>query len=150
MLYAETDRIIRAFGNHPSFLLLSAMNEAHGNWKRCLPQWVEHYRADPRRLYTPDSGWVAIDEPGPVTGADYLVTGRIGTSRTRGDSGWFGRDYGDSLAGVNVPVVAHELGQWCAYPDFDVIKKFTGFVQAGNFEIFRASAARARRAGTKP
>ena len=31
-------------------LLLSAMNEAHGNWKRCLPQWVEHYRAaDPRR-----------------------------------------------------------------------------------------------------
>ena len=143
MLYAETDRIIRAYGNHPSFVLLSASNEAHGRWQQCLPEWVEHYRqADPRRLYTPDTGWVAIDRPGPVTGADYLATGRIGENRTRGESAWFGRDYGSSLKGVNVPVVAHELGQWCAYPDFDVIAKFTGFARPGNFEIARDSAAR--------
>jgi hypothetical protein len=143
MLYAETDRIIQAYGNHPSFLLLSASNEAHGRWQQCLPQWVEHYRAaDPRRLYTPDTGWVAIDRPGPVTGADYLVAGRIGQGRTRGETGWFGRDYGRSLRGVDVPVVAHELGQWCAYPDYDLIQKFTGFMRPGNFEIFRDSAAR--------
>lgn len=143
MLYLETDRIIRAYGNHPSFVLLSASNEAHGAWQRCLPQWVEHYRKeDPRRLYTPDTGWVAIDRPGPVTGADYLVTGRIGQSRTRGDTGWFGRDYGRSLRGVNVPVIAHELGQWCAYPDYDVISGFSGFMHPGNYEIFRDSAAK--------
>ncbi len=142
MLYLETDRIIAAYGNHPSFVLLSASNEAHGRWQQCLPQWVEHYRqADPRRLYTPDTGWVAIDRPGPVTGADYLATGRIGASRTRGETGWFGKDFGRSLRGVNVPVVAHELGQWCAYPNYDVIQKFTGFMRPGNFEIFRASAA---------
>ena len=82
-----------------------------------------------------------IQSPGPVTGADYLVTGRIGRDRTRGETGWFGRDYGGSLRGVNVPVIAHELGQWCAYPDFDVIQKFTGFMRPGNFEIFRDSAA---------
>jgi len=71
MLYAETERILRAYGNHPSFMLLSASNEAHGNWKPCLSQWVEHFRAeDPRRLYTPDTGWSLIEEPGPVTGAD--------------------------------------------------------------------------------
>jgi hypothetical protein len=143
MLYAETDRIIHAYGNHPSFMLLSASNEAHGRWQQCLPQWVEHYRqADPRRLYTPDTGWVAINQPGPVTGADYLVAGRIGSGRTRGDSAWFGRDYGRSLQGVNVPVIAHELGQWCAYPDYDVIAKFTGFARPGNYEIARDSAAR--------
>ena len=142
MLYAETERIIRAYGNHPSFLLLSASNEAHGRWQQVLPPWVEHFRAaDPRRLYTPDTGWVAINAPGPVTGADYLAAGRIGPSRLRGESGWFGGDYGRSLAGVNVPVVAHELGQWCAYPDFDVIPKFTGFMRPGNYEIFRDSAA---------
>ena len=142
MLYTETDRIIQAYGNHPSFVLLSASNEAHGRWQQCLPQWVEHYRqTDPRRLYTPDTGWVAIDRPGPVTGADYLVAGRIGQSRTRGDTGWFGKDYGRSLQDVDVPVVAHELGQWCAYPDYDVIRKFTGFARPGNFEIFRDSAA---------
>jgi len=141
MLYAETDRILRAYGNHPSLVLLSASNEAHGNWKPSLSQWVEHFRAqDPRRLYTPDTGWSLIEEPGPVTGADYLVVGRIGQNRTRGESGWFGRDYGDSLTGVNVPVVAHELGQWVAYPDYGIIKKFTGFMQPGNYEIFRDSA----------
>ena len=40
-----------------------------------------------------------------------------------------------------MPIVSHELGQWCAYPDFDVIKKFTGYLQPGNYEIFRDSAA---------
>ncbi len=141
-LYAETGRILRAYGNHPSFVLLSASNEAHGNWKPCLTRWVEHFRAeDPRRLYTPDTGWSLIDEPGPVTGADYLAVSRIGPHRVRGESGWFGRDYRSSLAGVNVPVIGHEVGQWVAYPDFDVIKKFTGFMQPGNFEIFRDSAA---------
>jgi hypothetical protein len=142
MLYAETKRILRAYGNHPSFVLLSASNEAHGNWKPCLTRWVEHFRAeDPRRLYTPDTGWSLIDEPGPVSGADYLAIGRLGPYRVRGESGWFGRDYQDSLDGVNVPVIAHEVGQWVAYPDFDVIKKFTGFMRPGNYEIFRDSAA---------
>ena len=35
-----------------------------------------------------------------------------------------------------------KLGQWCAYPDYDVIKKFTGFMRPGNYEIFRDSARR--------
>jgi len=141
MLFTETERIIKCYGNHPSFLLLSASNEAGGHWKECLPQWVKFFRhEDPRRLYTPNTGWSLIDEPGPVTGADFLAVGRIGGNRVRGESGWFGRDYGSSVRGVNVPVVAHELGQWCAYPDFSVISKFTGFMQPGNYEIFRDSA----------
>jgi beta-galactosidase len=144
MLYSETDRILRDFGNHPSLMLISASNEAHGRWQPVLTKWVEHFRADdPRHLYTPDTGWSLIDSPGqPLNGgADYLAIGRIGPNHVRGESGWFGRDYRDSIAGVNVPVIAHEVGQWCAYPDFDVIKKFTGFMQPGNFEIFRDSAA---------
>ena len=40
-----------------------------------------------------------------------------------------------------MPIIGHEVGQWCAYPDYDIIKKFTGFMQPGNFEIFRDSAA---------
>jgi beta-galactosidase len=141
MLYEETERIIKYYGNHPSFVLLSASNEAHGNWKPCLTKWVEHFRAeDPRRLYTPDTGWSLIDSPGPVTNADYLAVSRIGLNPLRGQSAWFGGDYSRSLRNVNVPVVSHELGQWCAYPDFEVIKKFTGYMRPGNYEIFRDSA----------
>lgn len=142
MLYAETERILAAYGNHPSFVLMSASNEAKGRWKDALPRWVNHFRKqDSRRLYTPDTGWSLIDEPGPVEGADFLAVHRIGPNMLRGPSAWFGRDYARSLRGVNVPVVAHELGQWCAYPDFEVIRKFTGYLRPGNFEIFRDSLA---------
>ncbi len=143
-LYSETERIIRDFGNHPSLMLISASNEAHGDWTHVLPGWVKYFRAeDPRHLYTPDTGWSLIDSPDqPINGgADYLVIGRVGPNRLRGESGWFGGDYGDSITGVSVPIITHEVGQWCAYPDFDVIKKFTGFMRPGNFEIFQDSAA---------
>ena len=144
MLYDETERILRDFGNHPSLMLISAMNEAHGNWQPSLSKWVNHFRnEDPRHLYTPDTGWSLINSPDqPLNGgADYLAVGRLGSNGVRGVRGWFGSDYGDSLAGLSVPVIGHEVGQWCAYPDFDIIKKFTGFMQPGNYEIFRNSAA---------
>lgn len=141
MLYAETERILNSYGNHPSFVLMSASNEPKGNWKRSLPLWVEHFRSiDPRMIYTTGTGWSLIDQPGPVTGADYLAVHRIGLNMLRGDRGWFGRDYANSLRGVNVPVVAHESGQWCAYPDFSVIRDFKGYARPGNYEIFRDSA----------
>ena len=142
MLYEETERMIRYYGNHPSFALFSASNEAKGRWKEACSKWVQHFREiDPRRLYTPDTGWSLIDEPGPVgENADYLAVHRIGQNMMRGDRAWFGRDYARSMRGVDVPNIAHELGQWCAYPDFDVITKFTGFIRPGNYEIFRDSA----------
>src|SRR5207302_1382845 len=94
----------------------------------------------PRRLYTSGTGFTDPDAPGPLDKVDYSATGRFGSNRVRGEPGWFGRDFSRSLAGVKVPVVAHEIGQWCAYPDFDVIKKFTGYMRPGNYEIFRDSA----------
>jgi hypothetical protein len=59
----------------------------------------------------------------------------------RRESAWFGGDYGESLKEINVPVISHETGQWVAYPDYDVIKKFTGYMRPGNYEIFRDSLA---------
>ena len=40
-----------------------------------------------------------------------------------------------------VPVIVHEMGQWCVYPNFDEIKKYTGPLKPKNFEIFRDSLA---------
>ncbi|MCX7722709.1 MAG: discoidin domain-containing protein [Verrucomicrobiae bacterium] len=141
MLYAETERIIKHYGNHPSFVLFSASNEPKGRWRDVLPQWAAYFRArDPRRLYTTGTGFTDPDAPGPLDRVDFSVTQRFGPRRVRGEPGWFGRDYRNAMYNVTVPVVAHELGQWCAYPDFDVIKKFTGYLCPGNFEIFRDSA----------
>jgi beta-galactosidase len=139
-LYEETDRMLKAYGNHPSFMLLSASNEPKGKWKEALSKWVAHYRKeDSRRLYTSGTGHTERDVPNLTEGTDYLAIQRIGERMLRRESGWFGRDYGQSLIDVNLPVVSHEVGQWAAYPDYEVIKKFTGYMRPGNFEIFRDS-----------
>ncbi len=142
MLYEETERIIRAYGNHPSFLLLSPSNEPKGHWTEALPKWAEHFRQeDPRRLYTNGTGHTEREVPNLAEGVDYLAVQRIGPKQLRGSSGWFGGDYADSLKGITVPVISHETGQWVAYPDFDIIGKFRGYMRPGNYEIFRDSMA---------
>jgi beta-galactosidase len=138
MLYEETDRMIRAYGNHPSFIMLSPSNEPKGRWKEAFDKWIAHYRmADPRRLYTNGTGHTEREAPNLHVGTDYLVMQRIGQKMLRGNSAWFGGDYGKSLEGIDVPVASHELGQWVAYPDYNIIPKFTGYMRPGNYEIFR-------------
>ena len=140
MLYEETDRLIKAYGNHPSFMLLSASNEPKGKWHEALSQWVEHYRReDSRRLYTTGTGHTEREVPNLTEGTDYLAVHRIGTNMLRRESGWFGGDYEVTLKDINLPVIAHEVGQWAAYPDYEVIKKFTGYMRPSNYEIFRDS-----------
>lgn len=141
MLYEETERMIRAYGNHPSFLMLSPSNEPSGRWKDSFDKWIAHYRSvDPRRLYTNGTGHTEPSVPEVDKGTDYLAIQRIGPKPLRNKTGWFGRDYSASLEGISVPVLSHETGQWVAYPDFGIIRKFTGYLQPGNYEIFRDSA----------
>jgi hypothetical protein len=131
----ETARILAAYGNHPSFILLSPSNEPR-NYSRFTPQWAaDNYAKDPRRLYSAATGWF---DPSQVNGgAQYASLVRFGGGDLRNTSGWFGRDYRNALETVHIPVLAHEVGQWCAYPDFDVIQKFTGYLQPGNYDIFK-------------
>jgi hypothetical protein len=132
----ETARLVQAYGNHPSFLLLSPSNEPSGRYQQVTPQWAAAwYAKDNRRLYSAGTGWA---DPSQVTGgAQFATLVRYGNGQLRNITGWFGKDYGAALTNVNIPVLAHEVGQWCAYPDFDVMKKFTGYLQPGNYDIFR-------------
>lgn len=139
-LTEETERMIKAYGNHPSFMLLSASNEPKGNWQPALAKWADYFRKkDPRRLYTRGTGHTERQIENLTQGSDYLAIQRIGPKMLRRESGWFGGDYDESLEGINIPVISHEVGQWCSYPDYDVIKKFTGYMRPGNYEIFRDS-----------
>jgi beta-galactosidase len=141
MLYAETDRMIKLYGNHPSFMLLSASNEPKGRWKESLAKWVERYRKeDPRRLYANGTGHTEREIENITEGTDFLAIQRIGQKMLRRESAWFGSDYGLSLTDINIPVISHEVGQWAAYPDYSIIDKFkTTYLRPGNYEIFRDS-----------
>jgi beta-galactosidase/beta-glucuronidase len=63
-LYEEADRILEAYGNHPSFLLMPYGNEPSGDKHvQYLAAWVKHFKEqDKRRLYTSASGWPQIEE----------------------------------------------------------------------------------------
>ncbi len=139
-LYAEAARILRAYGNHPSFVMMAYGNEPGGRHREFLAKWVTHWRQkDPRRLYTGAAGWPEIAEnqyhnlPKPRiqgwgAGLRSRINARPPETRT---------DYSRNVRRSRVPIVSHEIGQWCVYPNFDEIAKYTGVLKARNFEIFR-------------
>jgi len=158
VLTDESARLLKAYGNHPSLIMLNATNEPAGHYAEQLPGWEKALRAaDPRRLYSDGTGRSAPPPGGRGTpfAADFLV------AVARGPQGWFGNDFEKNLttfrAGVTIPCVGHEIGQYCAYPDFGIIDKFNGkgkyaafpqgigwgkvpYMQPGNYIIMRDSA----------
>lgn len=152
VLWDETVRILENFGHHPSFVFFSPTNEPGGRWHGPLRRWVSETREydknlgyGGRRIYTAESGWHYDVPPAQIEGTDFIYFHRSGYGpfmggTIRNPKGWNGKNYSPSLEGVKKPVVCHELGQYCAYPDYGIIKKFTGFMQPGNYKIFYESA----------
>jgi hypothetical protein len=139
----ETARIERAYGNHASFVMLCAGNEPGGDhatpW---LAGWVARQKAaDPRRLYTAGAGWPEVPEN------DYQLTAEPRIQHwTEGLDSRINHlppetrsDYQDYINARSTPVLSHEIGQWCVYPNFAEMPKYTGYLKPRNFEIFRAN-----------
>ncbi len=154
ILRKESRRILQQFGHHPSFAFFSPSNEPGGNWYQVLRKWVEETKAydrelgyEGRRAYTAQSGWFYDVEPAEITGTDFVYFHRSAYGPYHGGTirnplGWRGRDYSPSLKGVKQPVICHELGQWCAYPDFRVIDKFSSYLKPGNYMVFKEMAGK--------
>lgn len=143
----ETQRMLAAYGNHPSFLLMAYGNEPAGkNHTKWLQEWVARRKAeDGRRLYTTGAGWPIMpgsdfhSSPDPrIQGWGQGMGSIINAQPPRTDFDWsdFVRRHSDA------PVISHEIGQWCVYPNFREIDKYTGYFKARNFDIFRATAER--------
>jgi hypothetical protein len=134
-LERETQKIQTAYGNHPSFILLTGGNEPSGkNREKWLAEWVGRWKeADKRRLYTGASGGPGVKEndyeSAPLT---FNFQGRSGAAF----------EFPAKSGQRNAPLIIHELGQWCAYPDFGQIPKYTGALKPKNLEIFRESLER--------
>lgn len=137
---AEGERILRAYGNHPCFLLFAAGNEPGGpHHREYLARWVEAMRAlDPRHLYTGAAGWPELPENDfhvlPEPRAHQWGDGLA--SRLNATPPATVADYRVSVERRDAPLISHEIGQWCAYPALDTAAKHTGPLRAGNFEIF--------------
>ena len=89
--------------------------------------WIADLKLkDPRRLY-------AASTARQITKTDdYSATHNIlGVGRTRGLNGpgtdW---DFEENYAQSDVPIIAHEIGQWPVYPRWSEIEKYTGVLKA--------------------
>lgn len=136
-LIDETIALTKEYGNYASYCMLACGNEPSGRWVDWVTRFVDYWeKNDPRRVYTGASvgnGWqwqprsqyhvkagargLTWSRQQPSTNDDYRFQNRIDT--------------------VKQPYVSHETGQWCAFPNFHEIPKYTGVNKAKNFEIFR-------------
>jgi hypothetical protein len=142
-LYEESQRMADTYGNHPSFCMMAYGNEPGGkNYVPFLKEFVSFWKkSDNRRIYTSGAGWPNLAEN------DYLSTpapriqawGDGLKSIINANPPSTDYDWSSKIASLTQPVVSHEIGQWCVYPNFREIKKYTGVVRAKNFEIFQES-----------
>ena len=134
-LMDETKRMDQFYGNHPSFCMMACGNEPAGRWVEWVSKFVDYWKStDSRHVYTGASvggswQWQPHNQyhvKAGARGVNWLNT------RPESDS-----DFRDKIDTVSAPYVSHETGQWCVYPDFTEIPKYTGVNKAKNFEIFR-------------
>lgn len=139
-LYREGRAIVKAYGNHPSFTFMAYGNEPGGNFVDYLSTWVDYWRkADPRRLHTSGAGWPSLAQNDFDNIPEPRIQQWAEESRNRIDSlaPSTTADYRFFVDHTPRPIVSHEIGERCVYPDFTEIPKYTGYLKAKNFETFR-------------
>lgn len=144
-IVGETDRMTRQYGNHPSWLFI-----AMGNELKCdtaiMERFIANQKKDSRRIVT-----------GKVNGRpllesfDFYASHSIDGKRFRHHMGWPPKpetnllfhmkpntdyDYSEAVALYPKPFIAHEVGQYCVFPDYErELPKFTGSMRATVLDI---------------
>ena len=142
-VYSEAESIIKHYGNHPSFVLMAYGNEPHGpNRNAYLKDFVDHMKQlDDRRLYTSGAGWPFLENLDYFNNSGPRIQGWAQELKSvinaKPPQTLF--DYNDMIQQTPVPFVSHEMGQWCVYPNFREMSKYTGLLKPKNFEIFKES-----------
>ncbi|MCG8307080.1 MAG: hypothetical protein MI975_06770 [Cytophagales bacterium] len=133
----EMNRVVDFYGNNPSFTMFCIGNELGNSDFDITKKWVADLKKrDPKRLY-------AVSTARKITEVDdYSATHYISdVGRTRGLNGphtdW---DFEDVYSKMDIPIIAHEIGQWPVYPSWKEIDKYTGVLKARNLEEFKAQA----------
>ncbi len=147
-LRAELTRIIKAYGNHPSFALMAMGNEHSGNWT-VLGDFVDQgKRLDSRRLYAATSNPYIRKGPGLINPGDEFSAIMWGNGKgeerlryfddwVRGASPQPASDFKNIVSQFPVPVISHELGQYWIFPSLKEIDSYTGVMQPGALKMFR-------------
>lgn len=143
-LAAEYDRIIAAYGNHPSFCMLTCGNELDRGYD-WLNAMLRHMKqADPRHIYSNCTYSMGTGHKGyPEPEDQFYVASRTYLGQIRGqdylnaESPDFTHDYSPYTADFDLPMISHEIGQYSVYPHLAEIDKYTGVLEPLNFKGIR-------------
>ncbi len=144
-LFEESERIVAEYGNHPSFVLFASGNEPDGRYSEILGLWAASWnQRDGRRLHSAASGWPSLVENAYQVVPEPRIQrwGEGLNSRINAQEPETTTDYETVCDKYPGPVVTHEMGQWCVFPDFSEMHLYTGYLKPRNFEIFRDILAR--------
>ncbi|MBQ4914192.1 glycoside hydrolase family 2 [Maribacter sp. MMG018] len=139
-LKQEADKIIRDYGNHPSFVFMAMGNELQGDIGVLNEMTADLKKKDDRHLYATTS--FSFQKP---TGTRPEVEDEFFIAQWT-DKGWirgqgifndkaphFNADYSENSDHIKIPLVSHEIGQYSVYPDLSEIPKYTGVLKPLNF-----------------
>ncbi|WP_294592203.1 hypothetical protein [uncultured Rikenella sp.] len=144
-LLAEYKRIIEEYGNHPSFMLMTAGNELSTDigWITTLVDTMR--TSDPRHLYAATSFCFDQGHGGhPEPNDQFMISQWTDDGWVRGqgmfdmESPTFNRDYSSAMAPATVPLISHEIGQYAVYPDLKETGLYIGTLAPRNFEAVAA------------
>lgn len=154
----EGVKILETYGNHPSFVMFSLGNELGGDQKM-MSQIIKYFRPFSNHcLFTQGSNnffW----NPKVLENEDYFV-GVWAKKRKSGFepdlrasfsfaddpaaggiiNGQFPnteRTFESAVNMFSIPAIGHETGQYQTMPNFNEIDKYTGVLEAKNFEAFK-------------
>ncbi len=159
-LRTDGQQILKAYRNHPSFVMFSLGNELWGE-EDLMDEFVTDLRTiAPEMLYAYGSN-AYLGYKGAQPGEDFFVTCRVGagegydgySSHARAsfsfadaaDGGILNHEYPNSVTTfekailqAHIPVIGHETGQYQSMPDFREIDKYTGVLEPRNLVIFKS------------
>ncbi|MCW3804758.1 sugar-binding domain-containing protein [Plebeiibacterium marinum] len=142
---SEGERMIRNYGNHPSFCMMAMGNELEGDYELLTGFVKRLQKEDPRHLYTTTAFTFQkphSEEPDEVD--EYWITQWTKDGWVRGQGVFddyapsFDKDYRASIEFLDIPLITHEIGQYSVYPNLKEIEKYTGVLTPKNFEAIKA------------
>jgi len=143
-LKEEAHKMIKDYGNHPSFIFMAMGNELQGDISILNDMVAELKPKDNRHLYATTA--FSFQQPTgtrPEPEDEFFIAQWTDKGWIRGQGIFnskaphFDADYTSGSEHIEIPLVSHEIGQYSVYPDMSEIEKYTGVLAPLNFIAVR-------------
>ena len=153
---SEGERMIREYGNHPSWVMFTMGNELKGDYST-LDALENYFRGlDPELLYDsttyPNSSRGKTPEPAD----DYYISQDTKNGRARGQDIFNNTppntqtNFEWAISCIPIPFVSHEVGQYCVYPNLAELPKYDGVLRSTALEAIQTDLRKKGRLSEAP